>query len=70
MQPKLVLVTLFALATGRAIAQGWCENQADPQEGIGNYCGCEDGTCHGHSRDPKTGRETCNPPGIEIPCPY
>ncbi|KAK4117095.1 hypothetical protein N656DRAFT_793621 [Canariomyces notabilis] len=71
MLPKLLLVTvtLFATMMGLSTAQGRCENEADPQEGIGNFCYCEDGTCHAHSRDPKTAYETCNPPGVEIPCP-
>ncbi|KAL9481025.1 hypothetical protein ACSS6W_005811 [Trichoderma asperelloides] len=57
------LAFLFSVVTAN---QGFCENQADPDSGIGNYCYCNgDGKCYFDS--PSTG---CNPPdSIAIPCP-
>ncbi|OIW31122.1 hypothetical protein CONLIGDRAFT_679855 [Coniochaeta ligniaria NRRL 30616] len=44
---------------------GPCYNQADPDNGIGNYCWCQgDGKCYFDSA-----ATTCNPPSHqEIPC--
>ncbi|KZF23702.1 hypothetical protein L228DRAFT_246542 [Xylona heveae TC161] len=58
----LAVVTLLLLSSlGYGLT---CENAADPDHDIGNYCACSDGTCH--FRSPRTG---CNPPSVRVPCP-
>ncbi|EIM90651.1 uncharacterized protein STEHIDRAFT_152362 [Stereum hirsutum FP-91666 SS1] len=60
------LLAVLALTTGVTLAQlGPCYNQADPDNGIGNYCYCEgDGLCW---PDAPNG---CNPPLTgSFPCP-
>ncbi|EPQ57602.1 hypothetical protein GLOTRDRAFT_127959 [Gloeophyllum trabeum ATCC 11539] len=47
-----------------ASAQGPCYNQADPDNGIGNYCYCEgNGLCYTNPQG------QCNPVGTQINCP-
>ncbi|KAI0191865.1 hypothetical protein F4808DRAFT_465247 [Astrocystis sublimbata] len=56
------LIISFSLAAGALAAPSGCENQADPDNGIGNYCYCSsDGNCY--FNNPNTG---CNPPGGAI----
>ncbi|KAH7026898.1 hypothetical protein B0J12DRAFT_745909 [Macrophomina phaseolina] len=61
------LFVLVTLALGGLSAALSCENQADPQAGIANYCYCDDGNCYAVGGPPN---HTCNPPGPKLSkCP-
>ncbi|KAH6645331.1 hypothetical protein BKA67DRAFT_584803 [Truncatella angustata] len=65
---KLSIFASIVGLVGIVAAQTGCENQADPDHGIGNYCYCSStGGCYAHSV--VNGNEVCNPPGASIPCP-
>ncbi|KIK65243.1 hypothetical protein GYMLUDRAFT_39609 [Collybiopsis luxurians FD-317 M1] len=60
---------LFALLTISALTlaqQQPCFNAADPDNGIGNFCECADGTCWRHA----SGDSQCTNLGSQLdPCP-
>ncbi|KAI0125406.1 hypothetical protein BJ170DRAFT_637491 [Xylariales sp. AK1849] len=63
---KFFILSVVTALAYTAMAQGPCYNQADPDQGIGNYCYCEgNGLCY--YNDPDTG---CNPTsGRVVTCP-
>ncbi|TFK49313.1 hypothetical protein OE88DRAFT_1662801 [Heliocybe sulcata] len=61
---KFTMIFAPLLLATFALAQGPCYNQADPDNGIGNYCYCEgNGLCYVDLNG------SCNPLGAQITCP-